>query len=76
MKIHRTERDRRKRLRDMLRAAVKSPALIFSLPCVGLCEIWSYDGFAWIFPGSGGAVRVDWYVFMRHVRKIQRRAAQ
>jgi hypothetical protein len=53
----------------MLKARVKHPCMIFSFPCVGLSEVWSYDGWAWIFPGNGGVIRVDWFQAMRHVRR-------
>lgn len=69
MKIKKTERQRVPALRSMLRAAVKTPCIVFTFPCVGLCDVWAYDGFAWIFPGSGGVIRAEWFQVMRHIRR-------
>lgn len=69
MIVRRCDKPRRKRLREMLKVRRKHPAMLFSFPLVGLCEVWDYDGWAWIFPGSGGVIRVDWFRAMRYVRR-------
>ena len=61
------------RVRQMLRATVKKPSLVVKLPLIGLADVWCYDGFAWVFPGSGGLLRFDWFRFMRSMRRIWRR---
>lgn len=63
------DRGRIKRFRNMLRVAVKHPCLITSLPMVGSSEVWAYDGRAYVFPGCGGLLVLDWFAFMRHVRR-------
>lgn len=67
------DKSRVQRTRQMLRAAVNHPCMVVKLPIVGLADVWVYDGWAWVFPGSGGLLRFDWFQFMRSMRRIWRR---
>lgn len=69
MVIRETWKGRRLQCKRMLKAAVKHPVLVTRLPLVGLCEVWCHDSDAWVFPGSGGVLRMDWSFLMRYVRR-------
>ena len=55
-------------MRRSCRAMVKHPSMIVKWGR-GLAEVWCLDGKAVIFPGNGGCLVVDWYQFMRFIRR-------
>lgn len=62
------DREQTAATRQMLRANAKHPSLLVNLPM--LCEVWSWDGKAYVFPGDRpGVVVCDWFMFMRYVRR-------
>ena len=70
MVFRETWKGRRKACRRMIQVECgKNPVLVTRLPLVGLAEAWLYDSKAWIFPGSGGLIVMDWSAFMRYVRR-------
>lgn len=70
--LHRREiwKGRRKACREMLKAAGHpSPVLVIKLPIVGLCEAFCCDGKAWLFPGTGDPLIVDWSQMIRYYHR-------